>query len=81
MKRALPGPALRVCDRLGRERLEELLDQQHGEDVLAEDHAGLVFVGELRVERVAEPGEELDRQVDEDLVGHERTPGLGVGLW
>jgi hypothetical protein len=33
---------------------EELLDQQHHEQVLADDHAGGVLVGELRIEGVAE---------------------------
>ena len=51
--------------------------QQHGVDILADDHAGARGVGELLVERVAETGEELDRlvevlhgQVDENLHGH-----------
>src|SRR3954469_21701711 len=72
-----------VGDGLVGEAAEELLHQQHGEQVLAEDHAGGIVVGELRIEAVAELREEpdrtlqvLDRQIDEDLaVLHGLTQG------
>ncbi|KAG0904726.1 hypothetical protein G6F32_017286 [Rhizopus arrhizus] len=39
-----------VDQRLAGEPLEEVLGQQHGVDVVADDHAGALVVGELRVE-------------------------------
>src|SRR5262245_65162776 len=77
------GGFRRVGDALARERAEELLHEQHHVQVLAEDHAGRVLVGELRVERVAELREEIhgalqvpDGQVDEDLQVHGVLPSL-----
>ncbi|EEF93401.1 hypothetical protein CATMIT_01969, partial [Catenibacterium mitsuokai DSM 15897] len=76
--------ALRIDQLLLGEGLEERPHQQHREQILAEQHAGGVLVGELRVEAVAERGEESDRtvevlhrQVDEHLGvgGHGVSPG------
>jgi hypothetical protein len=73
------GALAGVGDALAREGLEEVLDQQHREDaVLLDHHAGGIRIGELRVEGVAQRGEErlgllevLDGEVHEDLlVGH-----------
>ena len=36
--------------------LKKFLDQQHDENVIADDHAGGIFIGEIRVERKAELG-------------------------
>jgi hypothetical protein len=51
----------RVGDRLAGELRELLVGEQHRIDVVRDDHAGGGVVGELGVERVAEPGEERDR--------------------
>src|SRR5262245_8247356 len=65
------------------ERLEEWLDEQHHEGVLADDHAGRVLVCEPGLEREAELGEEVDRafqipdgKIEEHLAG--RGGGHGV---
>ncbi|UWI58925.1 hypothetical protein NO430_18955 [Xanthomonas oryzae pv. oryzae] len=59
------------------ETLDERLDQQHREDVLAQDQAGGVLIAIGRVERKAHGRKEgdrarqrVDRQVDEDLRDH-----------
>ena len=63
-----------VAELAVREGLEEGRHQEHEISVLVDDHAGGLLVGELRVEREAEAGEEVhraleivDRQVDEEL--------------
>jgi hypothetical protein len=65
----------------GVELLELVVRQQHDVDVLADDHAGCGFIGELRIvlkaNRLVEGHglvELLDRQVDEDLRGHGISP-------
>jgi hypothetical protein len=68
----------RVAELLLGESLEEALNQQHDVDVLSHDHAGRVLVGELRIKRIAQTGEEfygplqfLDRQVYKNLRCHD----------
>src|SRR5262249_20298176 len=58
---------LRVADPLLRALLEALLDHQHDERFVADDHARALLVRESRVEREAERGEEADRALE---VGH-----------
>src|SRR5262249_17336936 len=59
------------------------LDQQHHERLLADDHAGGVVVGELRVEGEAELGEERDRslQVADGQVEEELPGSIRCHLW
>ena len=46
-----------------REVLEAVLDEQHDEGLVADDHAGRLLVGEPRIEREAELLEEVHRPV------------------
>ncbi len=54
------GTSSGIANLLFSKRLEKFLHQQHYENVFANDHAGRIFIGELRVERITELGKELD---------------------
>src|SRR6185312_14935056 len=71
------GLLVRVADVALGERAEERLGEEHHEGLVAQDHAGRLVVGELRVEREAElapeglaPREVFHREVQEELVRH-----------
>ena len=81
----------RVAELLLGERPEEGFAEEHDEGLLADDHAGGLVVGELRVELEAELREEVHRllqiadgQVDEELSGtllcHDSSLGRKVAL-
>jgi len=66
-----------IGNRLGCEELEPVGFQQHEIDMIGDDHAGSLIVGEIGVESKAQVGEEVDGslqvfdgQVYEDLVGN-----------
>src|SRR5690606_32506237 len=68
-----------------RERLEEVLPEEHDGSAVVHDHAGPLLTGELRIERESERAEErlrsteiLDREIHENhrgiVRGHEGAP-------
>ncbi|MNV47265.1 hypothetical protein D3C71_1391260 [compost metagenome] len=66
-----------VHQRFAGKALEEIARQEHGVDVIADDHAGALLVGEIRVEGEAQLLEEVlrflhvaDGDVDEYLLVH-----------
>jgi hypothetical protein len=61
----------------GSESFESFVFQEHREDVIANDHACRRLIGELLIERVAEPGKKLDgllkvfdRQIHKNFRSH-----------
>ncbi len=69
-----------------KEALKLFVREQHRVNFIADDHAGGRFVGELRIERVADLREKLDRllevldgEIDEDFSRHDSDFRKGRG--